>query len=66
MITGEDNALKSANPVVTRVIAHIKDLATIQNAAKFLLGSEGTAWTIDKAHQMYKEFAADSKGPFWK
>jgi hypothetical protein len=55
------NAIRSADPVVTRAIAHLKSLLTIKNAAQALFGTGEAAWGIDKVHALYKELASDSK-----
>jgi hypothetical protein len=53
LVDAAGNAIEqSGNPVVQRVIAHAKDLLSIQNGFK-ALGFD-MAW--EKAHQLYKEF----------
>lgn len=60
LIDAAGNAIKSADPVVTRIIAHLKNLVTIKNAAG-ALGMGEAAVGLKQAHDLYKEFASDDK-----
>jgi hypothetical protein len=61
LVDAAGNAIRSSDPITTKLLAHITNLTTIKNVLSALGWGGEAAWTLDKAHALYKEFASDSK-----
>lgn len=59
LVDAAGNAIKTADSTTAKVIAHMKNLATIKGAAEALGLGSGAGWAVEKAHAMYKEFIED-------
>jgi hypothetical protein len=59
LIDAAGNAIKSADSTTMKVIAHLKNLSTVQKASVALGLAPEATWAIEKAHAMYKAFETD-------